>query len=334
MRTFIDRSLNFYKANLHCHTHFSDGSLSPERIKEEYKARGYSAVAFTDHEHIINQSHLSDSEFIAIVGCEIAVKERPDGSTLKFPNMKATHLCLYSKDPTTDVTPCYNSVYDHFGNKHTEGRIKHLGEYERTYSREGISALIRDCKKEGFLVAYNHPGWSLESAEEYLGYEDADFVEIVNTGSIVKGLYDDEAAFAEMLRSGKRIFCTAADDNHNRKPFDSPHSDSFGGFVMINAKSLGYSELMLALENGEFYASEAPEIYSLSADEESIYIECSPAKKISVLSIGRRSIAVYPENGETALTSAKIPLEKFKDGFRIRIEDENGKKAYSQFYTP
>ena len=42
----------------------------------------------------------------------------------------------------------------------------------------------------------------------------------------------------------------------------------------------------------------------------------------------------YPENGEPALTSAKIPLEKFKDGFRIRIEDENGKKAYTQFYTP
>ena len=30
----------FYKANLHCHTTVSDGSLTPEEIKAAYKARG------------------------------------------------------------------------------------------------------------------------------------------------------------------------------------------------------------------------------------------------------------------------------------------------------
>ena len=30
----------FYKANLHCHTTFSDGVWTPEQVKKEYQARG------------------------------------------------------------------------------------------------------------------------------------------------------------------------------------------------------------------------------------------------------------------------------------------------------
>ena len=29
---------NFYKANLHCHTTVSDGRLTPEEVKNAYKA--------------------------------------------------------------------------------------------------------------------------------------------------------------------------------------------------------------------------------------------------------------------------------------------------------
>ena len=32
----------FYKANLHCHTVISDGKLTKEQIREEYRKRGYS----------------------------------------------------------------------------------------------------------------------------------------------------------------------------------------------------------------------------------------------------------------------------------------------------
>lgn len=333
MKIFLNEELSFYKANLHCHTYFSDGTLSPEKIKEEYMARGYSAVAFTDHEHIINQSHLTDDKFVALVGCEIAIKEFPKSSTLANPNMKATHLCLYSEDPLCDTTPCYNSTLDHFQNEHTEGKIKHEGEFDRKYSAKGISEIIRICHENGFLVAYNHPGWSLESANEYLGYEGADFVEIINTGSIVKGLYNDEAAFAEMLLAGKKIFCTAADDNHNKTPIISPHSDSFGGFVMINASRLEYSELIRALRCGNFYASEAPEIYSITEDADEIRIKCSPVRKISALSRGRRSRSAYPESGEKLITEASFRTKDFPDGFRIKIEDCEGKMAFSQFYV-
>lgn len=332
MKILLDENKNYYKANLHCHTTNSDGTLTPEQIKRAYKLRGYSAVAFTDHEHVIDLSYLTDSDFVAILGCEIAIKENPKASTMSDPCMRATHLCLYAKKPNNTLTPCYCSVYDHFVTPSAEGKFTHSGEYERRWCDEGIREIIDISHREGFLVSYNHPGWSLEDARTYLGYGNADFVEIFNTGSVKKGLYDDEAAFAEMLRAGINIFCTAADDNHNRHPLSSPLSDSFGGFIMINAEKLGYKELISALEAGKFYASCGPEIYSLLLDGDKVKVRTSPVRQISCLSRGRRSRAVIAHAGEE-LTEATFTLGSQYDGFRLKIEDFSGKKAYTQFYT-
>ena len=332
MRKLLDSSKKFFKANLHCHTKNSDGAFSPERIKEEYKARGYSVVAYTDHEHVISNYHLRDEDFLPITAAEIAIKENSQSSTMTSGTMRAAHLSIYALDPENTVTPCYNSVYDHFITPEAMGRVKFSGEFAREYSAKGISDIVRAMHESGFLVCYNHPGWSLESAEEYLGYEGIDFVEIFNTGSVVKGLYDDEAAFAELIRAGKRVYCTAADDNHNRRPLDSPHSDSFGGFVMINADRLGYSEILSSLSSGNFYASTGPEIFSLESNGEEVIIECSACKKISLLTEGRRSLAKYPEKTSRGRCRESFKIPDGALGFRIRIEDGYGARAYSQFY--
>ena len=40
----------FFKANLHSHSTFSDGALTPEEMKNAYKEQGYSIIAYTDHD--------------------------------------------------------------------------------------------------------------------------------------------------------------------------------------------------------------------------------------------------------------------------------------------
>ena len=52
MKYLINPNKTQYKANLHCHTNLSDGHWTPEQVKEEYKKRGYSVVAITDHERL------------------------------------------------------------------------------------------------------------------------------------------------------------------------------------------------------------------------------------------------------------------------------------------
>ena len=67
----IPENGQFYKANLHTHTTCSDGCKSPAEIKEIYMAQGYSVVAFTDHEVMIDHSDLSDESFLAITAYEV-----------------------------------------------------------------------------------------------------------------------------------------------------------------------------------------------------------------------------------------------------------------------
>ena len=60
----IPEAGKFYKANMHCHTNISDGTRSPEEVKAWYKAAGYSAVCFTDHEVLIGHKELCDDELL------------------------------------------------------------------------------------------------------------------------------------------------------------------------------------------------------------------------------------------------------------------------------
>ena len=64
---------SFYKANLHCHTTVSDGSLSPEDTKAVYKEQGYSIIAYTDHDVMIDHDDLRDESFLPLLGYEIEI---------------------------------------------------------------------------------------------------------------------------------------------------------------------------------------------------------------------------------------------------------------------
>ena len=68
----------FYKANLHSHSTVSDGTLTPAEMKKAYMERGYSILAYTDHEILADHSELSDEHFLAITGYELSINERGD----------------------------------------------------------------------------------------------------------------------------------------------------------------------------------------------------------------------------------------------------------------
>ena len=332
MKQLLGKNKKFYKANLHAHTTLSDGRLTPEELKKEYKKRGYSVVAYTDHEHIIAHHELNDENFLAITACELAVKKDPKLSTLTKPELKTCHLNFYALDSNNTVTPCYSSEYDHYINDENRDLISFESEYERRYTSEGINEMIAEGKRKGFIVSYNHPGWSLEDASIYMNYDGFFALEIFNTGCIRMGIADDEHVYDEMLRAGKRIFCSACDDNHNTHPIDSPKCDSFGGWVQIDAPALEYSAIMNALVEGDFYASTGPEIYSIFVDDCKVKIKTSPATKISIIPQGRNARAVYGNSIGEEITEAEFALHPDDRYFRIRVEDKCGKKAYTRAY--
>lgn len=328
MKILLDEKKPFYKANLHCHSTYSDGKMTVQEIKNAYVARGYSIVAFTDHEYLVDNSCLNDENFLSLTGCEIAIKQFPTQSTMKNYSMQVCHLCLYALDPHNVVTPCYSSQANHF----TKPEHAHLvcadGDKDRCYDVAAVNELIKTANERGFLVGYNHPSWSLEDATRYLQYEGLFSVEIFNTNCVQTGLPTDERVFDDMLHAGKRIYCTAADDNHNQHGLTVPTSDSFGGWVCINAEKLEYAAVMTALQNGCFYASTGPSIFSLIQEGNKVKICCSPCRSISLIPDGRNAQTIRNEN----LTEAEFTLSPNSKYFRLRITDEKGNNAYTQAY--
>jgi hypothetical protein len=157
-------------------------------------------------------------------------------------------------------------------------------------------------------------------------------MEICNYGSYVEGTYEySPKIYDDILRAGKRVFCVAADDNHNRHPLDSRHCDSFGGFTMIKADKLEYETITKALTDGNFYASQGPAIHDLWYEDGEIHITCSNADRIIFNAGRRKSRCRFAENGKP-LTKASFAVDPADLYVRLTVIDEKGYPANTNAY--
>lgn len=322
----------FYKANLHCHTTISDGRLTPEQVKEQYMAHGYSVVAYTDHNLMVPHPELQSDDFVALTGYEIDVEEQQPE---KLPSVKTCHFCLVALDPDTTKQVCWSRKEmpkNEVAEKLYEELYKEEEDYERVYNPAWISEMMRIGRESGFFITYNHPVWSLEDMHDYLHYHNMDAMEICNYGSMVLGYPEySPHIYDEMLRYGKRIYCIAADDNHNHAPADSPKYDSFGGFTMIKADNLKYETIAKALKDGNFYASQGPEIKELWYEDGVVHVKTGPAKRIEFMTGKRSAYSEYAAAGETVdYACFKVPADAIY--VRVTVVDECGKCANTNAY--
>lgn len=323
---------NFYKANLHCHTTTSDGRLTPEEVKREYLNRGYSIVAYTDHNTLISRQHLTDEGFLALNGIEIDVLE-PDWVGIGH-HIKVCHICMIALDADNLIQPCYHRT-KHIEHEEIHAQIKFdksKPDFERKYSPECVNAVIKEGRDGGFFVTYNHPTWSLEDYRDYSLYKGMHAMEICNYSSHVTGMTEyNSHVYDDLLRLGNRIYCIGADDNHNTASLADKNSDSFGAFTMIKAPRLDYKSITDALLNGDFYASQGPLINALWVEDGILHIECDDAECIKFNTYGRHRCALYaPEAG--SLTSAEFTLEDEDVYVRVTVIDKNGKCANTSAY--
>ena len=141
--------------------------------------------------------------------------------------------------------------------------------------------------------------------------------------------------YDNMLRRGHSLYCIAADDCHLGHPDDSVKCDRYGGFVMIRADKLEYSEIMSALENGNFYASQGPTIEELYVEDGEIHLICSPAKYVAMNTEHRPfgGIRIAPEGEYITHAVFKMPRGEQKY-MRFDVIDERGRHANTRAYDP
>ncbi|MCQ2461967.1 MAG: PHP domain-containing protein [Clostridia bacterium] len=313
----------FYKANLHSHSTVSDGELTPEQMKKMYTEQGYSIIAFTDHCRFVTHNELTDESFLALNGVENAADE----TGKSWMHNRCCDICFIALSSDRILHPMQD-----------ENNVTGNGEYAAynpSYCSEDINRMIAHGVKNGFFVTYNHPTWSLENFERYMSYSGMHAMEIFNTSSAIDGYNEyNPDIYDDMLRGGKRIYCLATDDNHNRAP-GTKHWDSFGGFTMIKSPSLKYEDVTAALLNGDFYASRGAVINALwlDTDDCTVHIECEKAKKIICTRGGRRLRAVYAEEQKTEyLDHVYFSINKDDVYFRFTVIDENGNTADTNAY--
>lgn len=315
MKKYLLSPGNWYKANLHCHTTLSDGAYTPEEIKRIYMEKGYSIVAFTDHEYIVTHNDLSDDNFLAINGYEYAVSQ-PVTDDRPGPACKTYHMNFYCKNRNCDTIVGYTKENVEYWSKNKPenfGPIKYiLPREKREYTSEFVNGIIADANSNGFFVSINHPMWSLQTFTDYKEIEGLWGIELYNHGCNVVGyLEDSNHIYDKLLRQRKFLYPICSDDNHNRDA-NYPNKDSFGGFVMVKAANLDYDTVIKSLLEGEFYSSTGPLFEEIYIEDNMAHIKCSPVREIRMLTEGRDGMIARNKGGVNAATSSKATALSFK----------------------
>lgn len=321
----IPQAGSFYKANMHCHSNISDGALSPCEIKEHYKKMGYDAVCFTDHEVLIGQEELCDDEFVALHGYEVAIKQDITRHTGLF--MPVYHFNLIAEKQDMRRMPrCFATNPSMPGN--ARQWFKEHGVYDENdvieateYSIEWLNGYLTAVRDAGFLITYNHPQWSLQNSNDYIGLEGLHAIEALNGGCYVLGDTSTSIHYEQMLRHGMNVIPVGGDDNHGM-------GDQGRAWTMIKAKALTYDALMEAYKKGDCYATNGPEILELYMEEDKIIVKTSHAKRITLRTEGRYS-QIATDTDEATFTYSP---EKFGKYFRIEVKDHNDGLAFSRAY--
>ena len=312
----------FYKCNLHCHTNISDGQQSPEEVKAFYKENGYSAVCYTDHEVLIDHRDLCDNEFIALHGYEVAIKQDLTKHTANF--MPVYHFNLIAEKQDNLLMPrCFKDNPSYPG-KSKEWFDKYAKYDENDlitttkYDKEWISNYLCAVRDAGFLVTYNHPQWSLQNCNDYIGLRGLHAIEALNGSCYALGDASTSIHLEQMIRSGMNVASVGGDDNHHV-------SKSGKAWTMIKAQDLSYDSLIDGYKNGYCYASCGPEINELYIEDGKIFIKTSHAALIFLRGEGRH--CQIAQNCSEAVFEYMPQL--FGKYFRIEVKDESGKCAFT-----
>ncbi len=322
---------NFYKANLHVHTTVSDGEMTPEEIKRIYMERGYSIVAFTDHEVMVPHPELTDDSFLALTATEISVNQRYD---CDFHFTKTYHLNIYSpfENKSSFSTFDRSQIWKKESLRYITPE-QDMIDYKRVYTVDCINDMIKRANDEGCLVSYNHPVWSLQDHADYIGLKGLWGIEVYNTACARNGHFDSAKPMDDLLRAGERVMPLAGDDAHLMQ-------DCFGGFLMVNAERLGYDEVFGALKKGDFYSSVGPELHEISIKDGVVRIRTSPVAFIGIVTDtrylhteksadGTLTEVNFDINGYLRLAAEGVNEHRY---IRVTLIDASGNPAYSRAY--
>ena len=320
----------YFKASLHTHSTVSDGRLTPQEVKDLYKAHGYSILSLTDHNIVADHSYMNEDDFLMLTGAEYNIND----STPLESHAKTYHLNCIAKNPDILWQPFAAEKYKDEVLPYLEkAEIENM---PRVYDIDAINAIIARANEKGHLVMYNHPVWSLQDYTDYAPLKGLWGMELCNYSSIVCGFPDENNSivYRDLMNLHGGIFPVGADDAHST-------GDACGAWIMVGAEKLEYGSVITALEQGDFYASTGPEIHSLTWDGANLAITCSDAASIWVECGNRYAKCARMQFGQKPLREAIFDMTPWLDRcvghnfdwMRVIVNSVDGAYASTRAYN-
>lgn len=170
---------NWYKANFHTHTTASDGQSSPEERARQYRERGYSVLAITDHGITCDVSGLGSADFLVIGGTEVSVSPSAEGTFYHL-------VCL--------PVPCGETV-------------------PSASEPQDVIAWAKQAGGETFIA---HPYWTGNDTGDLLRLQGHAGIEVFNATCQSIGKGSSSVHWDYLLGNGLRAPAIAVDDAHGR----------------------------------------------------------------------------------------------------------------------
>ena len=292
-----DEGAVWLKGNLHSHSCFSDGELTPEAMKEAYRHHGYDFLAVTDHDFYTDTRGLSDEKFTMIQGFELWANASND---------KDIHIHFLWDEIAGIDGSCKLSLP----------------------ARNGVEArkFCDSMRAKGAYVMVNHPHWSMLTSPEVKDENPYHAVEIMNYATEwLENTGDGSVFWSELLLRGLRLWGGGSDDNHNEFPLDSLYCDSFGGFTVVKARNRSPRAIIEALKTGSYYTSTGPAIYDFYVENDEVHVVTSPCERIYVCG---EQYAAQSKLGRH-VTEFVTKLKGYEHVVRCEAMDAAGRSAYS-----
>ncbi len=274
---------NVYKADLHTHTIYSDGSVTPEyRVKEAW-LDGLDVMACTEHIEYRRWEGVMLQFLKGHVGPDAKASGNKDAKVdfnlankISVNAAAAYGLTLIPGAEITRNAPTvghYNALF--------------VSDVNTIWDADPIQA-IRNARKQGAVIMHNHPGWSRTTASmnevEKKAYEEKliDGVEIMNG----QEFYPSIVARASELG----LFVAANTDIHSTTAQDYASQNLTRDMTLILAKDKSLPALKEALLARRTLAY----AYEQLAGEEQLlkdfFVACVKFETISVDDKGRRKM--------------------------------------------
>lgn len=174
------------KINLHCHSNYSDGYVSLDKMAQEHKKLGFSAFVVTDHCYpfFVEKGKLEGRHLTSYDKFFAQKKElKQISETLNFPCIQGIELALYSEEILVFGNDTIKQIFEFLEKRNFEAKEeeKKANDYHKKLSAELIKIL--KTNKNQTAIIFCHPRLVyLEEHEKQQLFEIVDGYEFQNSG--------------------------------------------------------------------------------------------------------------------------------------------------------